>query len=83
MIKAKNRFSFLKMQRGGGDELGKFSYLGQIYLKIALKWPQWPGLYTTYEVTCTLTGLLYEILAKNQFFDSPPGPQITKTSNLG
>ena len=82
MIKAKNRFSFLKMQRGA-DELGKFSYLGQIYLKIALKWPQWPGLYTTYEVTCTLTGLLYEILAKNQFFDWPPGPQITKTSNLG
>ena len=33
-IWANNRFSFLKMQ-GGPDELGKFSSLGQIDLKIA------------------------------------------------
>ena len=34
-IWANKKFSFLKMQGGGGDELGKFSYLGQIDLNIA------------------------------------------------
>ena len=74
---AKNRFSFPKMQ-GGPDKLGKFSYLGQIALEIAYKGPQRPGLYTNYEAKCTLTGFLYDILAKKGIFELDPWPPHKK-----
>ena len=68
MIKAKNRFSFLIMQGGGGNELGKFSYL---------------GLHTTYEVTYEVTCTLAYFTRYWQKTNFLTGPQITKTSNLG
>ena len=66
-VYAKNRFSFVKMQEEPWG-IEQISILSQIDLKIALI--AIAGFkYTTYEATCALTGLLYEILAKNWFLD--------------
>ena len=73
-IWANNTFLFVNMHYARGQ----IFILTSDRLGNSVKWPQWPGLYTTYEATCTLTGLLYEILAKNRFFDWPPWPPYKK-----